>query len=305
MKKIIILVSILGFILSALTCTSAYAETKTYSCNYKQDGTNIGENFSFSYDSSNKKIVLKDYPEGDGTLGDELRMGRISEESGMLEFNVESVSDGYADMGVNYTLHYDSLDFFSATTFFNEDGSLSGRGSMSEGSCMRILNWDEKEDGSSDTSSSKKSEGLTDFSVEGNKGESIGSISNPAPAILVTQHDNDFRTRIRDAAKQPVNFANHYTISTWGCGTQCEQGVAVDALTGKVTWLPFTAVISFMTDPNWKDESSSVDEIFNYKKSSNQLTIYAYNEGGSGELYNEHHYKMEDGEFKLISRSKP
>ena len=43
-----------------------------------------------------------------------------------------------------------------------------------------------------------------------------------------------FRTRIREGAKQGPNFAGHYTIVFWGCGTGCVSLAIVDARTGKV-----------------------------------------------------------------------
>lgn len=46
---------------------------------------------------------------------------------------------------------------------------------------------------------------------------------------------NTFRTRLRAALKSPVNFAGHYVITTWGCGTSgCFMGAIVDVKTGQV-----------------------------------------------------------------------
>ena len=49
-----------------------------------------------------------------------------------------------------------------------------------------------------------------------------------------------FRTMIRDAAGQKPNFAGHYILTSWGCGSPCIQTFAIDAVTGRTTWLPFT-----------------------------------------------------------------
>lgn len=59
-----------------------------------------------------------------------------------------------------------------------------------------------------------------------------------ASVRLVTPGDRMFRTRLRDGAKQPVNFAGHYILTTWGCGTSCETGSVIDAMTGQVIELP-------------------------------------------------------------------
>jgi hypothetical protein len=39
---------------------------------------------------------------------------------------------------------------------------------------------------------------------------------------------------LRNAAKESVNFAGHYVLTTWGCGTNCSESGIIDARTGKV-----------------------------------------------------------------------
>lgn len=44
-----------------------------------------------------------------------------------------------------------------------------------------------------------------------------------------------FRTRIKETCeKENINFAGHYCFVSWGCGTECQASLVVDALTGKV-----------------------------------------------------------------------
>ena len=43
-----------------------------------------------------------------------------------------------------------------------------------------------------------------------------------------------FVTRITEGAKEGPNFAGHYTLISWGCGTECQSGVVVDAQTGAI-----------------------------------------------------------------------
>lgn len=43
-----------------------------------------------------------------------------------------------------------------------------------------------------------------------------------------------FRTVIRDGAKAGPNFAGHYTVIFWGCGTSCTSLAIADAKTGRV-----------------------------------------------------------------------
>lgn len=45
---------------------------------------------------------------------------------------------------------------------------------------------------------------------------------------------NSYRTNLRNAAKEGVNFAGHYILTTWGCGTNCSQSAIIDARNGRV-----------------------------------------------------------------------
>jgi len=59
----------------------------------------------------------------------------------------------------------------------------------------------------------------------------------PAPK-LDTAHNPDakmFRTVLQSALQSGPNFAGHYTIATWGCGTQCVSYAVIDAVTGRLS----------------------------------------------------------------------
>lgn len=43
-----------------------------------------------------------------------------------------------------------------------------------------------------------------------------------------------FKTRIKTGCEKGVNFAGHYTLVTWGCGSPCQSGVVIDRKTGKI-----------------------------------------------------------------------
>lgn len=62
----------------------------------------------------------------------------------------------------------------------------------------------------------------------------------PAPAIISGEEERSYRTMLREGAKQGPNFAGHYTIVQWGCGTECWQAAVVDAKTGRIYQLPST-----------------------------------------------------------------
>ena len=42
------------------------------------------------------------------------------------------------------------------------------------------------------------------------------------------------RTRLSEALSDGVNFAGHYIVAGWGCGTGCISGAVIDARNGKV-----------------------------------------------------------------------
>lgn len=48
-----------------------------------------------------------------------------------------------------------------------------------------------------------------------------------------------FRTRLREGAAEGPNFAGHFTIVSWHCGTDCQVLAVVDARSGAVTFAPF------------------------------------------------------------------
>ena len=56
----------------------------------------------------------------------------------------------------------------------------------------------------------------------------------PVPPKLVTSDQRMFRTVLRDGAKKGPNFAGHYTIVGWGCGSSCVSYAVVDAKSGAV-----------------------------------------------------------------------
>lgn len=61
----------------------------------------------------------------------------------------------------------------------------------------------------------------------------------PAAPQFKTPGQQVFRAVIREATRKGPNFAGHYTIADWGCGTSCESVAVIDAETGAVYDGPF------------------------------------------------------------------
>jgi hypothetical protein len=78
------------------------------------------------------------------------------------------------------------------------------------------------------------------------------TIKKDAALDLTTGRARDYRTRLREAIKLPANFASHYRLVLWGCGTGCAKGAAVDKSDGRVIFLPFTICCSEDTSDNFE-----------------------------------------------------
>ena len=63
--------------------------------------------------------------------------------------------------------------------------------------------------------------------------------TGPSAAVkLVSPEELLFRTSLREAAKQPPNFAGHFRFVSWGCGTNCLGGAVINLKTGEVAQPP-------------------------------------------------------------------
>lgn len=80
--------------------------------------------------------------------------------------------------------------------------------------------------------------GITYQCVARSRVSSVLSVVN-RPLLLRTSQDRLYRTQLREASTRPANFAGHYVLAVWGCGSECIMGAAIDTRTGRVAWLPF------------------------------------------------------------------
>lgn len=55
-----------------------------------------------------------------------------------------------------------------------------------------------------------------------------------ASVKLLTRSERMFKTRLTKAAKEPPNFAGHYRVTYWGCGSNCSAAALVDLQSGEV-----------------------------------------------------------------------
>ncbi len=113
--------------------------------------------------------------------------------------------------------------------------------------------------------------------------------SGARTALRLTKQDMTFRTRLRDAATQPANFAGHYVLTTWGCGMSCQMGAAIDLQSGRVVWLPGT-VCCEPTDVS----DDKFERVLGRLNSRLVVLSGLINEGGS---QGAHFFMLEDGKF--------
>ena len=95
-----------------------------------------------------------------------------------------------------------------------------------------------------------------------------------------------FRTNLRNAAKGKVNFAGHFILTTWGCGTNCTESAIIDARDGRVFFpKEFQGVVQGFCDlpenanptdaPDMKDEYAP----FVYRADSRLLVLNGFRGG--------------------------
>jgi len=107
-----------------------------------------------------------------------------------------------------------------------------------------------------------------------------------------------FRTRLSDAIKSGVNFAGHYVVAGWGCGTGCISGAIIDARNGRVYW-----PIQFNAMSTWYDGNDYVDKPIEYRNNSRLLILRGspgVKEGDADKPYGEYYYEFRNNELRLI-----
>lgn len=123
----------------------------------------------------------------------------------------------------------------------------------------------------------------------------------PAPPVLRTPGDRLFRSRIREGAAKGPNFAGHYKIVEWGCGTSCVSIAIVDAANGKIGEPPF-GILGYGTSLKYSDGVSSNDASFyelSYKPKSRLLIVHGCPEDDNCGPY---YYEWTGSRFKLLSK---
>lgn len=107
-----------------------------------------------------------------------------------------------------------------------------------------------------------------------------------------------FKTRLSEGIRSGVNFAGHYVIVGWGCGTGCISGAIIDARNGNVFWPEQFGGIGV-----WYGASEYADEPVKYKKNSRLLVIKGspgVKNDAAEKPQGEYYYEWNGSRLKLI-----
>ena len=115
----------------------------------------------------------------------------------------------------------------------------------------------------------------------------VKTINNTRVNLKSHKDANTFRTNLRNAAKAGVNFAGHYILTTWGCGTNCSQSAIIDARNGQVFFpAEFAGLINGFCDvPEVSDPTDApqmpddLEAPILYKADSRLLILRGYKGG--------------------------
>jgi hypothetical protein len=118
---------------------------------------------------------------------------------------------------------------------------------------------------------------------------------------LTTPQARAYRTRLREGARRALNFAGHYKLHTWSCGTGCLQTAFIDARTGEVFFpTELDGFIVCFYDPKPVDD---LEEALKFERGSRLIVMSGYpmSERGKDEpkkgLY---YYEWTGRDLKLI-----
>lgn len=117
-----------------------------------------------------------------------------------------------------------------------------------------------------------------------------------APNLRSHKDAKLFRTALRNAAKEGVNFAGAFVLTDWGCGASCQVGAIIDAKTGEVFF------------PNqlqgfWSQDWDGKPKAFGFKKNSSLLMFLGFEPGDYNdqrERYGYHIYRWTGRVLKKI-----
>jgi hypothetical protein len=100
------------------------------------------------------------------------------------------------------------------------------------------------------------------------------SIAKPAaPDLASNPEAKQFRTMLRDGAKDGTNFAGHFTVVGWGCGSACLDFGILDAKNGHVYFPPELRAVSVMNVGTSPDEAAPAYDALRFRPDSELIAV--------------------------------
>lgn len=102
----------------------------------------------------------------------------------------------------------------------------------------------------------------------------VEKIKSPTVNLASNKRARTFRTNLKNASKEKINFAGHYILTNWGCGTNCSMSGIIDARNGNV-YFPRELEGYGYALQEWE----GTDEPLEFKASSKLLILRGYTGG--------------------------
>ena len=120
-----------------------------------------------------------------------------------------------------------------------------------------------------------------------------------APLKIHSRPEQSFRTRLITASKQPPNFAGHYRVTIWGCGSECVSGAVIDLATGQVLAPPLGGGTAYFSVCQSAYEGSGVD----YRLDSRLMIVRCglnYIERLDKNVPDSYYFVLDDNHFRQV-----
>ena len=102
----------------------------------------------------------------------------------------------------------------------------------------------------------------------------VEKLRNIQVDLKSSKYARNYRTNLRNAAKAGVNFAGHFVVANWGCGTNCSETAIIDGRTGRVFFPEILQGATFGFC-----ELGDADEPIEYKKNSRLFVLRGFKSG--------------------------
>lgn len=136
------------------------------------------------------------------------------------------------------------------------------------------------------------------YRVAAPKGARIAKLDLKSNSIA-----REYRTVLQQELADGPNFAGHYRLAAWGCGSACAMFAAIDINTGRVTTpdgFSHTSGVYFMVDDRQAfPESQSDSTLLAFRKDSRLLVVLGdldEDESREGAFY----FALENQRLKLV-----